>query len=163
MIILALGSNLGDSVHYLNCAIAHLNRIGKVELVSSIYVTKPWGFVSSHDFYNQVVTSETSLSSLELLRAVKEIEREMGRGAKLTSDYQDRVIDIDIIDYHHEQIKTDELELPHPLFRNRNFVLVPLVEILPQWIDLQTGLTALELLKLSSDKDVPLNLIVESD
>ena len=65
MIILALGSNIGNGEAQLKSAIEHLNKIGSIINCSSIYVTEPWGFISDHLFHNMVVTIHTDLSALE--------------------------------------------------------------------------------------------------
>ena len=102
-----------------------------------------------------VVTIHTDLSALELLKATQRIEIEMGRLAKSGNTYQDRIIDIDIIAYHSEIENANELILPHPHFRKRNFVLYPLAEIAPEWIYPVSCLTAAQLNEQSPDQDLP--------
>ena len=155
MIILALGSNIGNGKNQLHLAVEHLSKIGTIVHRSSIYVTKPWGFVSDHLFHNMVITIKTDLNALELLYATQAIEKEMGRMAKTNMDYEDRIIDIDIIAYDQIQQNANGLILPHPHFRERNFVLYPMSEIIPDWRDPVTALTAEELKKQSPDSDIP--------
>ncbi|MDR0863414.1 MAG: 2-amino-4-hydroxy-6-hydroxymethyldihydropteridine diphosphokinase [Candidatus Symbiothrix sp.] len=127
---LALGTNLGDKNLNLLIAIALIaEKIGIFSAISSIYHTEPWGFESPHSFLNMVVKVDTPLLPLELLRATQEIEKEMGRTQKTTSAYQDRIIDIDIILYDDLTFESEELTLPHPLYKQRPFVLEPLKEI----------------------------------
>ena len=99
MIILSIGTNIGDRERNIENAIVALGEIGKVSAVSPIYTSEPWGFESENGFYNIALTLESELSPLDLLRETQRIEKELGRTAKTTTKYADRVIDIDIIDY----------------------------------------------------------------
>jgi 2-amino-4-hydroxy-6-hydroxymethyldihydropteridine diphosphokinase len=114
------------------------NAIRKIEAVvgwvirrSDYYVSAPWGFESEHDFVNVVICVETALQPLELLLRLQEIEQEMGRVQKSVGGvYADRVIDIDILLYEDLVIDFPELKVPHPLMKERDFVMKPLNEIL---------------------------------
>lgn len=99
MIILSIGTNIGDRERNIENAIVALGEIGKVGAVSPIYTSEPWGFESENGFYNIALILESELSPLDLLRETQRIEKELGRTAKTTTEYADRVIDIDIIDY----------------------------------------------------------------
>lgn len=99
MIILSIGTNIGDREQNIENAIMALGEIGKVSAVSPIYTSEPWGFESENGFYNIALILESELSPLDLLRETQRIEKELGRTAKTTTEYADRVIDIDIIDY----------------------------------------------------------------
>ncbi|GHT01972.1 2-amino-4-hydroxy-6-hydroxymethyldihydropteridine diphosphokinase [Bacteroidia bacterium] len=128
---LALGTNLGNKEQNLSKAIELLNlRAGTVTARSSVHKTEPWGFESVNDFLNMVVRIETSLTPLALLRTAKDIEKKMGRAPKSEAGYHDRIIDIDIILYGDLVYRSDELTLPHPLYKERPFVFEPLNEIL---------------------------------
>jgi 2-amino-4-hydroxy-6-hydroxymethyldihydropteridine diphosphokinase len=132
-VYLALGSNLGDKNKNLLTAIALIaEEIGVFSAISSVYKTEPWGYESQNCFLNQVVAVETSLLPQELLTVTQSIEKEMGRQPKTQTTYQDRIIDIDIILYDDWVYKSENLELPHPLFHRREFVLKPLNEINPE-------------------------------
>ena len=127
---LALGTNLGDKNKNLQVALALIaEKIGVFSAVSSVYETKAWGFESENSFLNMVLAVNTSLSPLQLLKTTQDIEKEIGRTKKTNHTYQDRIIDIDIILYDDLIYKSEELELPHPLFHLRQFVLEPLNEI----------------------------------
>ena len=129
---LALGTNLGNKENNLQNAIQHIaKKLGKVIAQSSVIESEPWGFVSENSFLNMVIKVETALSPLEVLKKTQQIERLMGRTKKTHTSYQDRIIDIDIILYDDVILDTPELKLPHPLFRKRDFVLIPLREIAP--------------------------------
>jgi len=132
LVYLGLGTNLGDKERNLNDAVMALTlEVGKVLSQSSFYVSKPWGFDSENDFLNAVVLVETNLSPFDLLSKTQAIEMNMGRITKTTSDYIDRVIDIDILLYDNLIIDQPTLKIPHPLLAERDFVLIPLAEIAP--------------------------------
>ena len=128
---LALGSNLGDKNRNLETALEKIAAtVGTIAAVSSVYVSEPWGYESENSFLNQVVKVETQLSPFELLKTVQAIETQMGRTRKDSARYQDRIIDIDIILYDDVVYESDELTIPHPLYRERAFVWEPLNEIM---------------------------------
>ena len=154
MIILSIGTNIGDRQANIANAITALAQIGKVVTVSPIYTSEPWGFESENGFYNIALILETSLSPLDLLYATQQIERDLGRTAKTTTSYTDRIIDIDIIDYNNQTIDTQTLTLPHKLMHKRNFVLYPLADIAPNWQHPILKLTATELKNASADTSV---------
>ena len=162
MIILSIGTNIGDRERNIENAVKALGEIGKVGAVSPIYTSEPWGFESENGFYNIALTLESELSPLDLLRETQRIEKELGRTAKTTTEYADRVIDIDIIDYDGQIITISQqstvnslLTLPHPLMHLRNFVLYPLADIAPEWRHPILKLTAQELKAKSEDKSIP--------
>ena len=162
MIILSIGTNIGDRERNIENAVKALGEIGKVTAISPIYTSEPWGFESENGFYNIALTMESELSPLELLRETQRIEKELGRTTKTTTGYADRVIDIDIIDYDNQIIKISQqstvnnlLTLPHPLMHLRNFVLYPLADIAPEWVHPILKLTTLELKAKSEDKSIP--------
>ena len=107
MIILSMGTNIGDRERNIENAIVALGKIGKVSAVSPIYTSEPWGFESENGFYNIALILESELSPLDLLRETQRIEKELGRTAKTTTEYADRVIDIDIIDYDNQIIRCE--------------------------------------------------------
>jgi 2-amino-4-hydroxy-6-hydroxymethyldihydropteridine diphosphokinase len=137
-VYLALGSNLGDKNHNLLSATTLIaERIGVLSAVSSIYESEPWGFDSDNSFLNQVIKVETNLEPLELLAITQEIEKKIGRTEKTNHSYQDRIIDIDIILYNDLIYESERLTLPHPLYKERDFVMKPLMEIAPKDFSLQ--------------------------
>ena len=134
---LSLGSNLGDRAENLRRAIALIGeRVGKVQRVSSFIETEPWGFQSEHPFLNAACLVLTTLSPLECLDATQQIERELGRRTKSSGGiYHDRPIDIDLLMYDDLQLSTPRLTLPHPHMHERDFVMIPLREILPTAVE----------------------------
>jgi 2-amino-4-hydroxy-6-hydroxymethyldihydropteridine diphosphokinase len=129
IVFIALGSNLGDKSKNLDNAIQLIkNRVGEVLKVSSIFKSLPFGFDSSNEFFNSCIKCGTNLPPIKLLEELKAIENEMGR-VKTKKGYEDRIIDLDIILFDNLTISTDILTIPHPEYKNRDFVLVPLNEV----------------------------------
>jgi len=135
MLIISLGTNLGDREQNLNNAIdLIIRRIGKVEKKSSFYKTAPDGFVSENDFLNAVIAVKTKLSVYQVFKQTRKIEKILGRTKKSKNEiYTDRIIDIDILAHNNLIINTKKLTLPHPKLHLRKFVTEPLAEILPNW------------------------------
>lgn len=160
-VVLSLGGNLGDRVAFLRDAIQLLEiEFNTSLIVSSFYETVPWGFESEDLFLNCCAYFSTSKSPQEVLQITKKVEKELGRVKKSQNNrYNSRVIDIDIL-YHGERIVQDEnLRVPHPLLYDRSFVLVPLAEILPDFVDPVEQLSIIELKAFLNDiKDVVLYL-----
>lgn len=131
---IGLGSNLGDRKALIMEALRLVGlQVGSVERVSSMIETEPWGFDSENRFLNAAALVLTSLSPHECLRRTQHIERMLGRRQKsVNGHYHDRPIDIDLLRYDDLEIHENELTLPHPRIEEREFVKIPLQEILPQ-------------------------------
>ena len=132
---IALGSNVGDPRANVERAIALLSRLGTVTKRSTLHETKPWGVEEQPDFTNAAVLLETHLDPHGLLAALQGIEREMGRTP--TYKWGPRVIDLDILYYDDLVVDEPDLKIPHPHFRERDFVLGPLAEIDERYRDLR--------------------------
>lgn len=137
-VYIGLGTNLGDKEQNLRDAVHRIEeQIGKVLSLSAFYVTAPWGFASENSFLNAAACVETQLSPLEVLQETQTIERELGRTKKsVNGGYSDRLIDIDLLLYDDLVLSVTsadgaELNLPHPLMAQRDFVMRPLAEIAP--------------------------------
>ena len=135
---LSLGSNLGNREQTLHEAVRRIGQqIGTVTRCSSFFYSEPWGFDSPHPFCNLCCAVETAMQPMEVLAATQQIERELGRNHKsVNGKYSDRTIDIDIIrafdDAHKEIVSNSSLlTIPHPLYQQREFVVIPLQEIMP--------------------------------
>jgi 2-amino-4-hydroxy-6-hydroxymethyldihydropteridine diphosphokinase len=126
---LGLGTNLGDRAAHLEEAVRRLGELGSVAERSDVMETAPWGYADQPDFLNMVVALDTTLSPMELLSAVKRIEREMGRVP--TIRYGPRTIDIDLLVYGDATVEIPELTVPHPRMHERAFVMEPLAQIAP--------------------------------
>lgn len=137
MILLGLGSNLGDRKANLEAALAALVHADiRVQRVSSVYETDallPENAPAEWDipYYNIVVVAESALQPEALLDAVKRVERQLGR--QDIGRWGPRVIDIDILAHGITVMRSDRLTLPHPQMLRRDFVMVPLAEVAPHW------------------------------
>ena len=132
-IVLAFGSNLGDREEFILSAYRLLEEeLGELIKKSSFIETPAWGFESENSFINSVAVFETKKTPLEALEICNKIEKELGRERNpLHKGYQNRTIDIDILFYEDIVLDTPTLKIPHPLIQERDFVLIPLKEILP--------------------------------
>jgi 2-amino-4-hydroxy-6-hydroxymethyldihydropteridine diphosphokinase len=138
-VYLSLGSNQGDRQARIDEALRRLDKaVGRpYDALSSVIETPAWGF-DGPPFLNCVVRYRTARRPETLLKICKRIERAMGRrgapeyGADGRRIYRDRPIDIDILLYGDLSVDTPELTIPHPLMREREFVMRPLAEIFPQ-------------------------------
>lgn len=126
---LSLGSNIGDREGALRAAIAAIAEVGEVEAVSTFHLTAPEEFTAQADFLNCAVKLKTPLSARELLEALLEIERGLGRMRDVGLPKGPRTIDLDIVLFGDEVIDEPGLKAPHPAMHRRRFVLAPLMEI----------------------------------
>jgi len=126
---LDLGSNLGDREANIRQALRLLAQEITLVVVSAIYETEPWGYEAQPRFLNAACGVETTLPPLGLLDLMQRIEREVGR--KPTFHLGPRVIDLDILLYGQEVIRTERLVVPQGSLQERAFALVPLAEIAP--------------------------------
>jgi 2-amino-4-hydroxy-6-hydroxymethyldihydropteridine diphosphokinase len=141
---IALGSNLGDSLAFVEAAVQTLSRDSDIILVSQShwYQTVAIGPVQP-DYVNGCVVVKTVRSPESLLQLLLEIEQQFGR--ERTEHWGPRTLDLDLLLYDAVVLQTPFLNLPHPRMTERAFVLIPLAELLPQWVDPLSGLTILQL------------------
>ncbi len=145
LVYLGLGSNVGDSEAILQSALAKLNGPDlKLLHVSSLYETEPIGVREQRWFLNLVAEFETDLFPKQLLFRIQKVESELGR--RRTVRNGPRTIDVDILLYGNFVISTEELEIPHPRYRERRFTLAPLAELNPALRDPVTGKTVSDML-----------------
>jgi len=151
-VILSLGSNIGSREKYLSKAIEEIEKFVEVEKISRIYETSPVGVENQDKFLNLVVIGDTKLSPHELLLKLKETEKRVGRKERFR--WGPREIDIDIVYFKSEVIKEGDLVIPHPERLNRNFVIIPILELLPNFVDVQTQMPLREFLKQNQEVGV---------
>lgn len=127
-VALGLGSNQGERQEELQCACdflkAHLHPL----YASAVYTSPPLGFHSTNDFFNAVAVGKTRLSAESLLERCMLYEQSRGR-KRLDAGYADRPIDLDLLFYGDKKVQTDKLTVPHPRWREREFVTIPLREV----------------------------------
>lgn len=134
--LLSLGSNLGNREETLCEALKRIEEVGHVDRCSSFFYSEPWGFESKNAFCNVCCRLVTEMEPMVVLRETQAIEQNMGRAHKSVNGvYADRTIDIDLIrvfDENGEEVRvcSEELTLPHPLWEKRDFVKIPLAEII---------------------------------
>lgn len=147
MIVLGLGSNIGDRLGYMRQALAAIKSIPtlSVKRVSPVYLSAAqlpdnappeW----NQEFFNCAVSCECNLTAPELLTVLKKIEKALGRGEH--ENWSPRVIDIDILAWHSRAVKSARLTIPHPRLMERPFALWPLADIYPDWQIPNSDLTA---------------------
>ena len=132
-VILSIGSNQGDRLENLTHCVELIHReIGTVIKVSKIYETPAWGF-ESDAFYNCALVLHTFSSASKVLTQVLKIEKKLGRIRNEKKGYQSRIIDVDLIAFDSDIIKTEKLQIPHPLMQDRKFVLLPIQDLNLDW------------------------------
>ena len=132
IVYLSLGTNLGNRAANLKQAISSLPPQMNVKAKSKVYETPPWGYTDQDNFLNQVVKAATYLEPEKLLKHIKRLEVAMGRKASFR--YGPRLIDIDILFYDDVVLETSSLTIPHPDLHERGFVLLPMMDIAPDFV-----------------------------
>lgn len=136
-IYLGLGSNVGNKSSNIKKAINHIKKNLRIIKISPIYKTEPVGYKKQDWFLNCVVEAETDKKPMGLLAFFKSIEKKLKR--EKIFKYGPRTIDIDILFYGNEIIKTKNLQIPHPRMHRRLFVLEPLSKINPSFVHPKLG------------------------
>nr|WP_314864584.1 2-amino-4-hydroxy-6-hydroxymethyldihydropteridine diphosphokinase [uncultured Flavobacterium sp.] len=150
-VVLSIGTNQGNRLENIErCLQIIHHEVATVVKVSKLYETPSWGF-DSDAFYNAAILVHTFDSPAAILSKILQIEQQMGRVREEVLGYQSRVIDIDIIAFDSEIIKTEQLQVPHPLMQERNFVLKPMLDLNLEWIHPVLNQTVVELLSATED------------
>lgn len=136
IVYLCLGSNSGDSFKLIEQAVSFLNLSEDIKLIrtSALYETEPWGVKDQNWFLNIAVEIKTNLPANDLLMKLQNIEKTLGRNREKERRWGERPIDIDIIFYDSKILNTPVLTVPHPHMHERAFVLVPLLELIPDFV-----------------------------
>ena len=150
--VLLLGSNLGDGQLLFQHVISIIDeRLGKLEMQSALYQSPPWGFEHENNFINQVLIMNTEKDSDPVSQSCLQIEVDLGRKKRKTQGYVARIIDIDVLFVNDEVIETETLVLPHPRLHLRKFTLLPLAELIPDFVHPTLNKTIQELLVACED------------
>ncbi len=152
-VFLLLGANLGNCEETFNKAALFINaEIGTVKKQSAVYISEPWGFETDDMFRNQALMLETELSAHQVLHKCLDIENRLGRTRSANKNYESRMIDIDILFYENTVVDDEMLTIPHPLLHLRNFALIPLCEIAPQFVHPKYTKSVEQLLQMNNRK-----------
>ena len=127
--IIALGSNLGNSIYNLGCAIKELRKFGYISKIADVYISEPYGYKYQDNFYNTAVLLKTNKQPLELINIISQIEKKLKKNKRIING--PRNIDIDIIFYGKNKYFFSNLIIPHPRAKDRDFVLLPILDINP--------------------------------
>lgn len=140
---LLLGSNEGNREEWLERCLDMLSEHGNITALSAIYETEAWGLAEQPDFLNTAVCLETELDPTQLLAEIQQIEAALER--QRTVKWGQRTLDIDIIFYNDDVIDQPDLVVPHPYLQDRGFALIPICELVPDYIHpvLQKSVTTL--------------------
>ncbi|MBP6040227.1 MAG: 2-amino-4-hydroxy-6-hydroxymethyldihydropteridine diphosphokinase [Flavobacterium sp.] len=151
-VVLSIGTNQGNRLANIeSCMQLIHHEVATIVKVSKVYETPSWGF-ESDAFYNCAILVHTFDSAATILSKVLNIEQQLGRLRTETLGYQSRIIDIDIVAFDNEVINTRELQIPHPLMQDRNFVLQPMLDLDLDWIHPVLQKEVKELLSITQDK-----------
>ena len=127
--VIALGSNLGNSIYNLGCAIKELRKFGYISKIADVYISEPYGYKYQDNFYNTAVLLKTNKQPLELINIISQIEKKLKKNKRIING--PRNIDIDIIFYGKNKYFYSNLIIPHPRAKDRDFVLLPILDINP--------------------------------
>ncbi|MBR4560950.1 MAG: 2-amino-4-hydroxy-6-hydroxymethyldihydropteridine diphosphokinase [Bacteroidales bacterium] len=151
--LILFGSNMGDKNKiYAQACLLINNRCGRIVAQSSAYESEPWGFEAKEWFLNRLIVVETELEPEAMMRQLLDIEAELGRVRHPeTGGYTSRTADLDILYYGSRIVLTDSLTIPHPRLHQRRFALLPLCEVVPEFVHPAFNMTQTELLKRCFD------------
>ena len=151
--LILFGSNMGDKNKiYAQACLLINNRCGRIVAQSSAYESEPWGFEAKEWFLNRLIVVETELEPEAMMRQLLDIEAELGRVRHPESGgYTSRTADLDILYFGSRIVLTDSLTIPHPRLHQRRFALLPLCEVVPEFVHPAFNMTQTELLKRCFD------------
>ncbi len=129
-VYLGLGANLGDPLSTFGKCLSLLEKFAKVISRSKLYYSAPYGFADQPPFINAAVKISTDLKPHELLFELQKVEKSLGK--KIVRKNGPRIIDLDILLYDQISLDNEELLLPHPSILERDFVLLPLIDLDPE-------------------------------
>jgi len=141
---IALGTNVGNYINNFSNAIVELKKIGHVIKMANIYKSKPYGYLKQNFFYNSMVHLKSEMSPIELISKIQLIEKKLKKNKRIING--PRKIDLDIIFWDYKIFNSRELSIPHPRASERDFVLFPMQDIVPNFRDPISKLTVKELI-----------------
>lgn len=144
-VYLGLGSNLGEREGNLRQALRAMAAFVRLQAVSRVYQSAPWGYTTQPAFLNAAARVSTALSALDLLQHLKGLEEKLGRQPSFR--YGPRLIDLDILFYDALVLETPGLTIPHPRLHERAFVLIPLADLAPELVHPRLGVSVQQLLQ----------------
>jgi 2-amino-4-hydroxy-6-hydroxymethyldihydropteridine diphosphokinase len=152
IVYLGLGSNKGNRLYYIERALEEISSLRDTQVlrVSSVFETEPWGIKDQSEFLNCTAEISTRLEVSDLVTKIKVIERLVGRTN--SSKWHEREIDIDLLFYSDLVMNSETIRVPHAELCNRNFVLIPLNELAPDFIHPVYGKSVSQILSESSDR-----------
>jgi len=154
-ITILLGGNIGNTQQFiLDAERLLVEQLGPIQLSSSIYKSEPWGFLSSQWFLNKTIVIQSELQALQVLGICQEIENSLGRKRGNTIGYESRPIDIDILFFNNDIINEPTLIIPHPKLHLRRFTLLPLHEIMHDFVHPVLKETIVEIINECEDNGV---------
>ncbi|RZJ33862.1 MAG: 2-amino-4-hydroxy-6-hydroxymethyldihydropteridine diphosphokinase [Flavobacterium sp.] len=152
--ILSIGSNSGDRKELITRCIAEIHsKVATVVRVSALYESPAWGF-NGAPFYNCALLVHTYATAENLLQQLLDIETTLGRTRTGAEGYQSRTIDIDLIAFNEEIIRSEKLEVPHPRMQDRMFVLLPMRDLKLDWRHPVLQQYLPEIVRASEDKSI---------
>ena len=146
---IALGTNVGNYKNNFIAAIRELNKLGQISKIANIYKSKPYGYLYQNYFYNSVLELKSKMMPMQLMKNIQLVEKKLQKNKRIING--PRKIDLDIIFWGKKKIRNHNLYIPHPRAKERDFVLLPLIDLDPFFRDPETQLTIKDLLNSLKD------------
>ena len=146
---IALGTNVGNYKNNFIAAIRELNKLGQISKIANIYKSKPYGYLYQNYFYNSVLELKSNMMPMQLMKNIQLIEKKLQKNKRIING--PRKIDLDIIFWGKKKLRNHNLYIPHPRAKERDFVLLPLIDLDPFFRDPETQLTIKDLLNSLKD------------
>ena len=149
---IALGTNVGNYKNNFSAAISELSKLGQISKIANIYKSKPYGYLHQNYFYNSVLELKSKMMPIQLMKNIQLIEKKLQKNKRIVNG--PRKIDLDIIFWGKKKFSNQNLLIPHPRAKQRDFVLLPLIDLDPFFKDPETKLTIKDLLSSLKDQYV---------
>ena len=149
---IALGTNVGNYKNNFSAAISELSKLGQISKIAKIYKSKPYGYLHQSYFYNTVIQLKSKMMPIQLMKNIQLIEKKLQKNKRIVNG--PRKIDLDIIFWGKKKFSNQNLLIPHPRAKQRDFVLLPLIDLDPFFKDPETKLTIKDLLSSLKDQYV---------